>query len=346
MLLDFAHADAFQKRLCGRPGESGVALFMVLWVLILLSVIVGEFCHAMRTEVNITRNFKDETQAYYIAEAGLYRAVAELIRDEVLTGRLKSAKSEEEDGEIRWRVNAAIPVMEYGQGRYRVEIGNESGKVNINKAGPKLLSMMLNGLNLEDDHREVIVDSIRDWRDKDYFHRVNGAEDDYYLSLPEPYECRDSDFESVEELLLVRGMTPEIFYGGLSEMVTVYQDEEIESVEAGVQGEGFDFDRININAASPRMLLALPRMTEDIVRDIMLYREEKDFKSLMDVRVFLGSDIYGAIRLYITIETLPFYAIRSVGEIGGTRTKRAVRCLVQIGRDLKKGYRMIQWMDG
>ena len=62
--------------------EKGMALFMVLWVLILLSAIVTEFCFAMRTEVNMVRNFKEQTEAYYIALAGLNRAVTELIRNE------------------------------------------------------------------------------------------------------------------------------------------------------------------------------------------------------------------------------------------------------------------------
>ena len=65
-----------------------------------------------------------------------------------------------------------------------------------------------------------------DWRDKDNLHRLNGAEDDYYLSLPQPYKCKNGDFTSIEELLLVRGVTPEIFYGGLKDMVAVYQDKE------------------------------------------------------------------------------------------------------------------------
>ncbi len=64
--------------------EKGIALFLVLWVLTLLSVIVGEFCYSMRTEVNITRNFKDQTEAYYIALAGLNRAIGELIRNTVI----------------------------------------------------------------------------------------------------------------------------------------------------------------------------------------------------------------------------------------------------------------------
>ena len=57
-----------------------MALFLVLWVLTLLSVIVGEFCYTMRTEINITRNFKEGTESYYISVAGLNRTIAELLK--------------------------------------------------------------------------------------------------------------------------------------------------------------------------------------------------------------------------------------------------------------------------
>jgi type II secretory pathway component PulK len=59
--------------------SAGIALIMVLWVIAVLSVIVLEFSFAMRTEVNIAKNFKEETQLYTIAEGGAQRAIAELI---------------------------------------------------------------------------------------------------------------------------------------------------------------------------------------------------------------------------------------------------------------------------
>ena len=210
--------------------QSGIVLFLVLWVLMLLSVIAGEFCRTMRTEVNVTRNFKEGTQAYYIAVAGLNRAIAEIIRNDVVPVKAESAESEEEEA-IKWRINTDIPAVPFGQGQFEVKIENESGKININKAQRGLLKMMLDGFDLEESDKDVIVDSILDWRDKDDLHRLNGAEGDYYLSLPEPYKCKNGDFDLVEELLLVKGVTPEIFYGGLRDMTTVYQDTGATSIK-------------------------------------------------------------------------------------------------------------------
>ncbi len=185
--------------------KKGVALLMVLWVLMLLTVIVGEFCFTMRTRVNITRNFKESTQAYYIAVAGLNKAIEQIIRQEIMPRKIVTVDegSEEEQGPA-WRINTDITPMAFGKGEYEVHIENESGKININLAGKRLLKAMLSGFEIEEPAKNVITDSILDWRDADRNHRLNGAENDYYNSLPEPYECKDDDFDSTDELLLVR----------------------------------------------------------------------------------------------------------------------------------------------
>jgi len=311
--------------------ENGIVLFLVLWILTLLSVIVGEFCHAMRTEVNITRNFKEETQSYYIAMAGVNRAIAELIRNEAMSQKAGYSDTEDEEEEIRWRVNTDIPAIHFGDGQFEVKIGNESGKIDINGADDRLLKMLLNGFDLEDSDKDIIVDSILDWRDKNSLHRLNGAEDDYYHSLPEPYECKDDDFDSVEELLLVRGVTAEMFYGGLRDMVTAYH---------------FDINKISINNASSTILRSLPQITDDLVRDIIEYRIKEDFKSLTELLPIVGPDVYKAIVPYITLKTSPYFTIKSVGTVEGGQTYQGVQAMVEINTKLKKGYRLIQWVDG
>jgi general secretion pathway protein K len=334
--------------------ETGIALFLVLWVLTLLSVIAGEFCFAMRTEVNITRNFKEQTEAYYIALAGMNRAIGELIRNEVMPPKTTSVElpgkeetPEEEEDKDRWRINVEIPAEPYGEGEYEVRIGNESGKININVANEALLKMMLEGFDLEEQEKNIIVDSILDWRDKNTLHRLNGAEDDYYRSLPEPYECKDDDFDSVEELLLVRGVTPEIFYGGLKDIVTAFKpDQKGSSVGEALSLVKWDARKININAAPRQVLLALPSMTEDLVQQIVDYRKSADFTSLTQVSSMVGTDVYALISPYITLETSPYFTIRSVGKTMERRIRQGVEAMVEINKKSKRGYRMVQWRDG
>ena len=324
--------------------ERGIALFLVLWVTALLTVIAGEFCYFVRTEANITRNFKEETQTYYIAMSGLSFAIGELVVNELVPRQVKAPDGKEEQEDIRWRINTDIPAIPFGDGQFKVERENESGKVNLNKAGAPLLKMMLSNFEIDDANKNIIVDSIMDWRDKDSLHRLNGAEDDYYLSLPQPYKSKNGDFTSIEELLLVRGVTPGVFYGGLKDMVAVYQDKET-GLDNRIIAK-FDFDKININAASPRMLRALPRMTEDVVQAIIKYREKKDFRSLTDLSLLVGSDIYAGISPYITLSLSPYYTIKSVGMLKDSQTREGVQAVVKIDRRLTKGYEVIQWIDG
>jgi len=331
--------------------EKGIALFLVLWVLTLLSVIVGEFCFAMRTEVNMTRNFKGQTEAYYIALAGVNRAIGELIRNEVIPPEIKVDKlfekdEEPEEEETRWRINTDVPPVPYGEGQFEVWIGNERGKININGANEALLKMMLNGFGLEGQQESIIVDSILDWRDKNDLHRLNGAEDDYYKSLPEPYECKNGDFDSVEELLMVRGVTPETFYGGLRDIVTVFEKstrrKKIGQRHKVVRS---DLNKININAAHKKVLLALPAMTEDLAQKIINYRKESDFRVLTEVSNLVGTDVYNLISPYITLKTSPYYSITSVGKWADSKIQQGVEALVEINRNIKKGYRVVQWRD-
>ena len=333
----------FRYMIIPLKNKSGIALFLVLWVLVLLSVIVGEFCHAMRTEVNITRNFKEMTESYYIAEAGLNSAVIELIKNGgkpfITTGEDQETQANDK---IRWRINVEIPPISYAAGQFEVQIENEYGKINLNRADPALLKVMLGRFDLEDTEKDVIVDSILDWRDNDDFHRINGAEKEYYLSLPNPYQCKNGDFDSIEELMLVRGVTSEIFYGGLKDMITVYPDTP--SGEKGINTKKIQ-SRVNINSAPSQLLLSFPGMTDDLVQSFMEYRKEKDVTLTADLFSILGEEVYQALTPFVTLETVPYYTIKSMGSIQGSRVKCGIQVLVKIDPKKEKRYNILRWID-
>jgi len=318
--------------------QKGVALLMVIWVLMLLSVIVTEFCYTMRSRVNITRNLKDSTQAYYLAVAGVNEAIAAVIKEQMTPGQSRGAEAETAGEEsVNWRVNRDMPPVSLGRGSYEVCIRNESGRMDINRAGERLWEAVLEGFGLESQERDVIVDSIMDWRDTNDLHRPNGAEDDYYQSLDPPYHCKDGDFDTVEELLLVRGVTPEIFYAGLNQLVTVLPDSKTDD---------HDFDRININAASEAMLARLPGMTPELVEAVQAFRREADFRSKAQLANLLGSDVYGRISRYITLDSLSYFTISAKGRVEGSQSRQGVEVLIGIDPEADKRYRIISWRDG
>ena len=327
-----------------RANDRGVALVLVLWILAFLSVLAGEFCLAMRTEINITTNFKEETLSYYYAKAGVNLATHRLLYGGVFTDSVEGDEEPRNEEAVEWHLGSRIPRISFGEGSIEIEIENESGKVNINYANAELLRMMLNPFDLDEQDRDIIVDSILDWRDADDLYRLNGAEDEYYGSLVHPYGTKNGHFDSVEELLLVRGVTPEMFYGGLKEMVTVYPGERLNS-DDGMKSPPVNANHININAAPTQVLRALPEMTDDLVLSILEYRAEQPFRSLGQVAPIVGNEVYGAIARYLSTGLASHYTIRSTGMVTGSPTRRGVEVILEIDRTSKHKYRIIEWLD-
>lgn len=230
--------------------KGGAALILVVWVMVILVAIVGEFSWSMRTEIEIVRNFKEEEESYQLALAGMETAKAEMLSSYEPSKMYVSAEGvlifdqDGDEGERHDRKGAL------GRGNFEYSITDEEGKLNINTAPVEQLKHVFLESGVEVSDADTIVDSIVDWRDGNDLHMLNGAEEDYYSSLSRPYSCKDAKFDSVEELLLVKGMTRDILYGS--------EDEEGETVYEGaakyltVHGSG----KININTASSIVLEA------------------------------------------------------------------------------------------
>jgi general secretion pathway protein K len=201
--------------------EAGIALLLVVWLLALLTVIGGEFMASGRVRAVAERNRRDDLRALALAMAGYRAAVAAL--DDRINGHSLTADGQlllHYQGEAEG-VPATAADVPLGDGTYSWRISDEDGLVDINQAPRAVLANLLQKCGLEAGaERDTIIDSILDWRDSGREHRLNGAEEDYYRSLDPPYSSKDGDLDVVEELLLVRGMTPEIFTVGEVEGLT------------------------------------------------------------------------------------------------------------------------------
>jgi len=225
--------------------DAGVALILVLLLLALLLTIVAEFTRAMRLEAVTATNFRSSLAETWLAEAGYQRALAEILPDALAHeldagGALVFRRGRLGTPTVPERLDLRID-----PGRVSYRITDEGARLNLNRATREVLDRLLQDAGVEKTERDVIVDSIQDWRDPNEEHRLNGAESDYYLGLPVPYRSKNADFDSVDELLQVRGVTRALLYGrpeapGLAEHLTVF----------GASG-------VNVNTASPVVLRAL-----------------------------------------------------------------------------------------
>jgi general secretion pathway protein K len=331
----------------------GVALIMVLWVITVLTVVVLEFSFAMRTEVNITKNFKDELQLYAIAQGGVQRAIAEMIfkNDTRLQQLRKTMKTEEIPPEKKeWVPDGRPYTFHSDRGECELQIMSEAGKININTISEMTLRKIIGNLGLEAEARDIVVDSILDWIDPDDFRRINGAENDYYQSLKEPYNCKNGNLDSIEELLLVRGVTPELFYGRKGKKTG---EEGAKAYDVGLKDIFSIYapgEQIDINSASSvvfRFALGIP---DKVARLIVKAREEKAFESLQDLRLRVPElvslpSIGDVEKLMVTQSITPYYTIESRARNKAEGSVRGVKVIVKIDRMDKKGYKIIQWVD-
>jgi len=230
--------------------QRGFALLAVTLVLAILGVVVTEFAYSMRLQAGMVRAYKDRLLGQHLAEAGVQQAIREIMTEATVHGI-------DEDGQvIFYRLLAGttapqrVPPLErtrvpLGAGEFSYRITDEERRVNLNASQPDRIDKLLLAIGIDKDVRDKISDSLLDWRDADDNYRTNGAEsDDYYLNLPVPYRARNGNLQDVAELLQIKGVTPEIYYGngerpGLAELVTV-------------RGSG----AININTAPPPVLPA------------------------------------------------------------------------------------------
>jgi general secretion pathway protein K len=180
-----------------------------------------------------------------------------------------------------WKPDGTAHTFDTGKGVYVVRIIDESGKISLNgltdSSGIILKNLLINQ-GTSSENADIIVDSILDWKDPDDLHRLSGAETDYYLSLAKPYKARDADFETLEELSLVRGITPEILYGtsntkGIIPFLTIH----------GKTG------KVNINVAPKEVLAALPGMDAAMVERIIEFRGSSEIRGDAAVKDFLGA---------------------------------------------------------
>ena len=297
--------------------QRGIALLLVLWVLTILTAIVFSFALLTRTETHSTISFIERMQQRYYAEAGMERAIAEIIY------RRKNLRNE--DAGI-WKTDRTPYSDRVGDGRYSVRIIDESGKIDVNAASGILLKNLFLELGVKDGDADVIVDSIMDWKDKDELHRLHGAESDYYQSLPNPYNAKNADFDALDELLLVKGMTPEILYGttdkkGTIDLLTVYTKN----------------NRINLNAAPKEVLKALPGMTPDVADRIADYRRDKAILATQDMQQVLGG-VYNVIAPYIFAGDTGTLTIDATGYTGNGGTGYRIIATVFINVNNGAGY--------
>lgn len=201
--------------------SNGYILLIVLVISAFLVSFTSEFFYKTHVYISYIKRFKSDINSEYLAYSGfeLAKAILEVDRLGIASSFMPNLSNDRTIDSYKdiWALD--FPEMDLPGGTVKISIEDENSKINIsvlsNDSVPEttfygILQRLLGDMGLSID----IADCIMDWVDTDSVRYPFGAESsDYYLTRTPPYSAQNGEMNSIDELLLVKLITPEIFYG-------------------------------------------------------------------------------------------------------------------------------------
>ena len=281
----------------------GIALLLVISVTTILIATALEYNRRARFAVISTAAARDRLTLSQMTASGIHAAMALLAKDRAES----NIDSLQEDWANPDKIDELLSEIPFDDGTLSVTISDEMGRIqvnalvtfpnsrNFNDSQRQLLERYLNYFRdageetPEDSQPPAIINSLKDWLDSgddEAITGLSGAESSYYQDLSPSYSSRNGPIADINDLLLVKGITAELFYGstekpGIADSLTVY------GMTPGA-GTSFTFPgKININTAELPVLIAmLPSENADLAQAFFDLRQEaateKDAPDLSD----------------------------------------------------------------
>jgi len=254
--------------------QRGSILILALWALGLLTVFSLYVGFNVRQKLVFLDKIETRNKLYLIADAGIKKMISVIgnVDKEILVSSLTDPWSNDENmfsevtlGDGKFTVGWDYQTDDFraagqGTGEKRKMFGAQDvqSRININTAEHDVLVRLIENVAGVDTYTaDIIGSSIIDWRDEDNLSLPNGAEDKYYRSLRDSYNCKDLPFETLEELSYVKGMNNDILQK-IKPYITIF-------------GSG----TVNINTTSRPVLEALG-LGEPVIKKIIEFRCGED----------------------------------------------------------------------
>lgn len=225
----------------------------------LLSAMVFAFLYEMEVDAVFSQNQGADFEARLAANSAAVNGL--MVLAEQYATMLESGTppvDSELDGS-QWHLG--VPFEPLNEATMRTSIADEFGKINLNALllyengeqthNEPVINALREFFLLRNDSGFDPVDAIIDWLDYDDgdAEEPEGAESEYYLGLESPYACKNGPMTAIEELLLVKGITPELYFGD------VEQEQEPLSEYLTVHGDWQG--RVNVNTAREEVIAAI-----------------------------------------------------------------------------------------
>jgi general secretion pathway protein K len=255
--------------------KEGAALLVALWVLIILSLIVGSFAFEIQLEAMLVSHKRKKFRAEMMAYSGLEYARAILDKRAEAKQLEIEDMAEDRDGFMQAalyikRGLATSSEIELGDGRFTVTLESAESGRNINLLQRDDWLDLFEMANVPSTEWDAMIDCLEDWTDEGDLHKLNGAESDDPFYEERGYPVKNAPLDSVEELMLIKGWGPDILYGRAADD----ENEEIIGMAPllTVWGDG----RINLNTVGTDLLYSFPDITEEEVEHLLELRNGED----------------------------------------------------------------------
>lgn len=318
--------------------KRGAALLVSLWVLIVLSLIVGSFAFEMQLEARLVSYKRKKFHAELLAYSGIEYAQA------ILDQRHKAKQEEIEelpedpDGFMMAALYAkrGLPTtskLELGDGKINVEIKPADSGRNVNLLTRQEWLGIFEMANIPSTEWDTMIGCLTDWIDSSDEEQLNGAESDDPFYKERGYPVKNGMLDSVEELLLIKGWGPEILYGtteneggeifGIADMLTVW-------------GDG----KSNINGAGTNDLMSHTDLQDETIHDVLsrLHGAESDLDPFTKGFTSLNGTGLDPNKFKLQSE---YVKVTSTADMFGTRYR--VECIMRIS---SRKSMVVHWNEG
>ncbi len=203
-------------------GDGGYVLIIVLIIITLLVSISSEFIVMAQTEIGYNRKLNNRLKAAYLAKSGVQVGKFLLYLDlrglgaEQLAG--KSVDKDIDSYNDIWALD--LPDIPMGEGSLKINIIDENSKINLSVVANEYTDTdktkfyyFTQNFFMNLGFRPDFADIIHDWVDPDESPMPYGAESHYYQTIKPPYPAKNNAMDSIDELLMIKDMTPQIYYG-------------------------------------------------------------------------------------------------------------------------------------
>lgn len=200
----------------------GAALVIVMVLVLAMAVMAGAFAHAMKVETRLATNTKSSPELEWLARSGVEIAKWILEQQRTIPGEGAYDSLNQfwangignPDAYENPFLDLDLHHIPIGQGSISIQITDSDRRINLNTVPEPILELALQTLGVGAGEASSIAGAVADWRDRDDIENIRGgAEKAYYLGRTPPYAPKDGPFDDISELLLVRGITPELFWG-------------------------------------------------------------------------------------------------------------------------------------